>query len=112
MFNSASVRPPCTALIVPLQGEFHMCVFSLRGQILHSWFGQYDRGHQKQTRALSLAEHSHKTLTRVFREAAEPIARPRRGRSHKINIERSTQNPTSVQILASGDVRIRLARTV
>ena len=81
MFNSASVRPPYTVLIIPLQGELYKRVLSFLGPILHCWVGQYERGQQKQTRVLSLAEHSHETLTRVSHEAAEPIARPRRGPS-------------------------------
>ena len=44
--------------------------------------GRAGGGQQKRTRALSLVEHSHAALTRIFREAAEPIARPRRGLSH------------------------------
>ena len=67
---------PMTAPIILLQGEMYELVFSFLGQILHCWVGQYGRGQQKQTRALSLAEPSHETLTRESREAAEPIARP------------------------------------
>ena len=48
------------------QGELYERVFSLLGQILHSWVGQYDRGQQKRSRALSLAKHSHMKLSHAY----------------------------------------------
>ena len=68
LFNSTFVRPPCAVPIIPLQGDLYKRVFSLLGQILHFWVGQYGMGQHKRTRALSLAEHSYEMLTRVSRE--------------------------------------------
>ena len=44
LFNFGSVRPPCAASIIPLQGKLFEYVFSSLGQMLHCWIGQYGRG--------------------------------------------------------------------
>ena len=58
-----------------------------------SYGGNYKACSSASVRPMLLAEHSHAPVTRVSREAAEPTARPRRGLSHQIDIERSTQTP-------------------
>ena len=63
LLNSVFVRSPCAAPIIPLQEGPNERVFSLLGQMLHCWVGQYDREKQEQTRAL--CDRSRNTPTKL-----------------------------------------------